>query len=71
MKPEGSLVSINNEKYKKHKGKILDATASGELRAFAKCPETGEVIRVHPDLIKRMQNGESFSIQEIKEKQWN
>ncbi len=72
MKEEkGKLVSINHKKYKKYKKELWKATSEGELRAFAKHPITGIPIRVHPDLIKRMQEGETFTIEEIINKKFD
>ncbi len=68
---KNKLVSLNSKKYKKYKKEIMKATADGELRAFAKHPVTGLPIRVHPDLIKRMQEGESFTIEEIVNKKFD
>lgn len=51
--------------------KIIDAAKNGELSAFVKHPITGESIRVHPELIKRMQDGEKFSIEDILNKKFD
>lgn len=61
---EATLVKADY-KGKKYAKKVYDSATNGELRAFIKHPETGRAIRVHPDLIKRMHNGETISIYEI------
>ena len=60
-----------NYKGNKIKQKINEAAESGELRAFVKCDITGEMIRVHPDLVKRMRQGETLTIDEVRSKKWD
>lgn len=58
------LVQIN--KYnKKAKEKIREAAAKGELNAYIKHPETGEPLKVPPELIRKMKSGETVTIQDI------
>jgi hypothetical protein len=72
MKKENeNLVSLNSKKYKKHKKEIINASVSGELSAYCIYPITGNPIRVHPDLVKRMREGETLSIEEILNKKFD
>lgn len=49
----------------------LDAMSTGELGAWMKHPVTHKFIKVHPDIVKRMKEGESISIEEIINKSFN
>jgi hypothetical protein len=60
--------NYRGEKYKKI---IHDAAENGEIRAFVDNPQTGLKIRVHPDLIKKMRNGERVTIDDIKNKKFD
>lgn len=49
----------------------IQAMSKGELGAWMKHPTTHEFIKVHPDIVKRMQKGESISVDEIIKKSFS
>lgn len=57
-----------SKRYNRKQRKIIKhATATGAISTWIKHPETGKSIRVHPELVKRLQNGERIAINLIEE----
>jgi len=56
---------------KEERDMALEAMSTGELGAWIKHPITHEFIKVHPDIVKRMKEGESISVDEILKKSFS
>lgn len=54
-----------NDYSEKQKERIREAAAKGDLNAYLKHPETDELIKVPPHLIRKMKNGEEVTWQDV------
>ena len=55
-------------KGKKNAKKIIDSAKSGKITAYAKHDGTGAIIPIDPEFIQKMQNGESYSLEEAEKR---
>ena len=71
MKSKNSKLIKFDSVNDKHKDMVSSAAAKGDISAWIKNPLTQELIRVHPDIVKRMKDGESISVAEILKKSFS
>jgi len=64
------FVKIGN-RTKKFQKSVFNAASVGQLSTYIKHPITGEYIKVHPDIVKKITNGEKVTLYDIENQKFN
>lgn len=64
------LVKIN-EHDKEKRNLIHQAAINGEISVYIRHPITNEPIKVHPDIVKRLKDGEVLTMKDVLSKGWH
>lgn len=70
IESDKKLVNIKSLN-KKQKDIFNKYGINGELSCYIKCPFTGMPYKVHPDIVKRLSNGERLTLEEILNKKFD
>jgi uncharacterized protein YlzI (FlbEa/FlbD family) len=64
------LVKISSHGFEKRK-MIHEAAMNGEIIAYILHPITKEVIKVHPETVKRLKDGEVLTVKDVLNERWH